>query len=112
VYFGGIAAGTLGLVALAISLTWAVIGWPALFVGLAVVLPATEVAVGLINYLICRLLPPRVLPKLDFTTGIPAEATTMVVIPGMLFRPDSAAHLAERLELHWPTRTRTCDSPC
>ena len=101
VYFGGVAAVTIALVALVFALAWSAVGWPALFIGLAVLLPASEIAVGLMNYLVCRLLPPRVLPKLDFTTGIPAEATTIVVIPGMLFRPHSAAQLAERLELHY-----------
>jgi cyclic beta-1,2-glucan synthetase len=42
-----------------------------------------------------------VLPKLDFTTGVPAGYETVVVIPGMLFRPESASHLAERIELHY-----------
>ncbi len=50
---------------------------------------------------ICRLLPPRVLPKLDLTAGIPADCATVVVIPGMLFRRESSTHLAERLELHY-----------
>jgi cyclic beta-1,2-glucan synthetase len=59
------------------------------------------VAVALVNWLVCRLLPPRVLPKLDFTAGIPADCRTVVVVPGMLLRPDSAAVLCERLELHY-----------
>ena len=41
------------------------------------------------------------LPKLDFTAGIPADCATVVVIPGMLFRSQSATQLAERLELHY-----------
>jgi cyclic beta-1,2-glucan synthetase len=101
VFFGGIGVLTAGSVALAIALSWPVIGWMSLLVGLAVLIPATEAAIAIVNYLVCRLLPPRVLPKLDFTTGIPADFTTIVVIPGMLFRPQSATHLAERLELHY-----------
>lgn len=100
-YFGAIGIVTAGLVALAVGLTWTGLGWLSLLVGLATLLPATDVAVGLVNYLVCRLLPPRVLPKLDFTAGIPADCETVVVVPGMLFRPESASHLAERLELHY-----------
>ena len=33
--------------------------------------------------------------------GMPARNVTFVVVPGMLFRPESAAHLLERLELHY-----------
>jgi cyclic beta-1,2-glucan synthetase len=101
VYFSAVAIVTAGLLALAVALTWTGVGWLALLVGLALLLPASDVAIGIVNYLICRLLPPRVLPKLDFTAGIPTDCTTVVVIPGMLFRPESAHHLAERLELHY-----------
>jgi cyclic beta-1,2-glucan synthetase len=100
VYFGGLFTVTAGLVVLAVTMTWTGVVWQSVLVALATLLPASEVAVAVVNYLVCRLLPPRVLPKLDFTLGIPADCPTVVVIPGMLFRPDSAAHLVERLELH------------
>jgi cyclic beta-1,2-glucan synthetase len=103
VYFGGLAMATAGLVALAVGLAASAgaAPWLLALVGLAVLLPASEVAVALVNYLVCRALPPRVLPKLDFTAGIPADCRTVVVIPGMLTRPQSAAALCERLELHY-----------
>jgi cyclic beta-1,2-glucan synthetase len=103
VYFGGITLLTAGLVALAVVLS-ALAGaapWLLLLVGLVTLLPASDVAVALVNYLVCRALPPRVLPKLDFATGIPADCRTVVVIPGMLTKPESAAALCERLELHY-----------
>ena len=64
-------------------------------------LPLSELAVGLVNHLVTLLMPPRVLPKLDFKEGIPAEQSTFVVIPSMLARVSSAAVLAERLETHY-----------
>ena len=79
--------------------------WPAswwLIPAVAVLLlPLSELAVGLVNHLLTLLLPPRVLPKLDFKEGIPAEHATFIVIPGMLARVSSAAVLAERLETHY-----------
>ncbi|HKB02708.1 MAG TPA: glucoamylase family protein [Gemmataceae bacterium] len=101
IHFGGVATTTIALVVLAVGLSWPVLGWWALLVALAVLMPATELAVGIVNYCVCRVLPPRVLPKLDFTTGVPDGWPTVVVIPGMLFRPSSAVHLSERLELHY-----------
>ncbi|MBN9524200.1 glycosyl transferase family 36, partial [bacterium] len=94
---------TAALVALAAGLTAAAgaPAWLVAVVALAVLLPASEAAVAVVNNVVCRLLPPRVLPKLDFTAGIPAEFRTVVVIPGMLTRPESAAALCERLELHY-----------
>ncbi len=64
-------------------------------------LPLSELAVGLVNHLLTLLLPPRVLPKLAFKEGIPAEHATFIVIPGMLARASSAAVLVERLETHY-----------
>ena len=76
-YFGSIAA---------VSALLAGVLWPGLAaagaagVGLAgrwscwpLLLPVSELAVGLVNHLLTLLLPPRVLPKLDFKEGIPAE---------------------------------------
>src|SRR5262245_16552862 len=68
-YFGSILAVTFAFVALSVALAWPAIGPMALLVGLVVALPASDLAVGFVNYLVCRLLPPRVLPKLDFTNG-------------------------------------------
>ena len=69
--------------------------------GLVALLPASELAVGLVNYLVTVFLPPRVLPKLDFKDGIPATFATCVVMPTMLTHPDSASQLVDRLEVHY-----------
>ncbi len=67
----------------------------------AALLPASELAVGIVHYLVTLLLPPRVLPKLDFKDGIPGDCPTFVVMPTMLLRKESAAVLTERLEVHY-----------
>ena len=64
-------------------------------------LPVSELAVHLVHFLVTRWMPPTVLPKLDFRRGIPSDCATFVVIPGMLTRAGSAAHLLERLEVHY-----------
>jgi len=67
---------------------------------LAALLPASDVAVSLVNFWVSRLIPPRVLPKLQFKDGIPEDCATIVVMPALLIRPRSAAALLERLEVH------------
>ncbi len=64
-------------------------------------IPASEVAVGIMHHVLTLSLPPRVLPKLDFRDGIAADCPTFVVMPSMLVRPESAATLLERLEIHF-----------
>ncbi|MGC8642595.1 MAG: GH36-type glycosyl hydrolase domain-containing protein, partial [Isosphaeraceae bacterium] len=68
---------------------------------LVALLPLSELTVGLVNHLLTLLLPPRVLPKLEFKEAIPEEFSTFVVVPAMLSRPGSAETLCDRLETHY-----------
>ncbi len=67
---------------------------------LAALPPAGDIAVSLVNSWLTSFLPPRVLPKLRFKEGIPADCATFVVMPTLLARPQSAAGLLEHLEIH------------
>jgi cyclic beta-1,2-glucan synthetase len=103
IYFGGlgIAIGTL-LIAL-VAYLWSAGASSALIIiaALLSLLPASEIAIGLANYLVTLFVPPRVLPKLELREGIPGNASTFVVIPTMLLDQNSAANLAEHLEIHY-----------
>jgi cyclic beta-1,2-glucan synthetase len=103
VYLGGL---TLVTTFLLLGLAACISRWGGSTAGVLLALlvalpPASEVAIGLVNYLITWLIPPRVLPKLHFRDGIPADCATFVVMPTMLVRPESAAALLERLEVHY-----------
>lgn len=103
VYFGGLVVLIAAIVAPAVLLTSFVgaSAWQQVIVGFALLIPASEVAIAVINALICHMLPPRVLPKLDFSRGIPSSCRTVVVIPGLLTKLENAVTLCERLELHY-----------
>ncbi len=75
-------------------------GWWLLVI-FAALLPVSELAVSLTNYLLTLVLPPRTLPRLEFKENIPEDCATFVVVPSMLVHPDSAAALAEKLEIHY-----------
>ena len=103
VYFGSIAVMLAGLMVLSLGFGLGPLAasWWLLLVGLSLLVPLSDLAVGLVNHLVTLLLPPRVLPKLDFKEGIPPEHATFIVIPSMLVRASSAGVLAERLETHY-----------
>ncbi|HEY2785869.1 MAG TPA: glycosyltransferase family 2 protein, partial [Fimbriiglobus sp.] len=61
---------------------------------------AADLALSFISIIVRRLVPPRVLPKLEWKSAIPEEYGTAVVIPALIGRPEQAAGLLERLELH------------
>jgi len=103
VYLGGIAM--LTLVALLGVAGYAAVagGRPAQLIGavLLSLLPATTVAVSLVNWLVMRTVPPRVLPKMDFRAGIPAECSTMVAVPTFLTTVGEIEFLLRQLEQHF-----------
>ena len=53
------------------------------------------------NYLVTALLPPRILPKLDFCEGIPDDCVTMVVVPTLLLSEKQVHRLVEDLEIRY-----------
>ena len=103
-YFGGVAVVTVFVLALLAALLgpWAGGGWLLVLLAVLVALPpASDVAVSLVNYWVGAFVPPRMLPKMLFKEGVPADCAAFVVVPGMLTRPRSAAALLERLEIHY-----------
>ena len=58
-------------------------------------------SISLINWIVTLAVPPRVLPKLDFEDGIPAECKTLVVVPSLLSSAAEVRSLIEELELHF-----------
>ncbi len=93
---------------------------PLLPIALALI-PASALAAELVNRTVTRLLPPRVLPRLDLAEGIPAELTTVVVVPTLLLTPASVGRLLDNLEvialanqdqnLHFALLTDFADAP-
>ena len=77
---------------------------PALLIGLVLLLiiPASQLALEVVNYLITRLLPPRPLPKMDFEdSGIPDAFRTLVVVPMMLVNAETIRAEVEKLEIRY-----------
>ena len=69
--------------------------------GLLAFLPASAIAVSLVNWAASRLGAPHVLPKMDFSEGIPDAYRTMVIIPALLTDEAEVNSLANQLELHY-----------
>jgi hypothetical protein len=76
-------------------------GWRPVVLGLLFLAGASQLAVSLMNWLSTLLVKPRLLPRLDFSSGIPSDSRTMVVVPTMLVSPDGVDRLLESLEIHY-----------
>ncbi len=105
---GAVYAGALGLagVAALVLPAWylALVGATPLvwLLGIALaLLPASVLSITLVHWLITLSVPPRVLPKLDFSAAIAADCATAVAVPVLLADREEAGELLERLELHY-----------
>jgi cyclic beta-1,2-glucan synthetase len=67
----------------------------------AAAMPAADIAIGLVNYLVTKIVPPQTLPKMDFSRGIAEDCATFVVMPTLLTNPENNATLLERIEIHY-----------
>ena len=103
-YLVAVAGLSVSFLALALALAWeggvhqkmmlAVLGALALF-------PLGELSIQIVNALVISLLPPDLLPKLDFEEGIPKEHATLVVVPMMLTSLEVVHREVERLEVRY-----------
>jgi len=65
------------------------------------VIGTSALAGALINLLVTLILPPRTLPRLDFSKGIPDNHRTIVIVPTLMARPEDIDNLLEALEIRY-----------
>jgi hypothetical protein len=68
---------------------------------LLLLLPSSQTAVDFMNHLVTHLMPPRALPKLDFSEGVPAECATLVAVPSLLLNEAQVRDLVLDLEIRF-----------
>jgi len=101
VYLGTIALATGALVAAGAAYARAAGGspWAQAGAALLLLLPASEVAIAVVQRLAARFAPPRRLPRLDLSAGIPEDARTLVVVPTLLTSVEGVERQLEHLEV-------------
>jgi cyclic beta-1,2-glucan synthetase len=72
-----------------------------LFSVLILLLTSSESAVQVMNYLVTALLPSEILPKLNFSEGVPDDCVTMVAVPSLLLNENQVRGLVENLEVRF-----------
>ena len=72
-----------------------------LLLGLLAAVPASDLAIGLINRSVMGLLGPQKLPRMELRKGVPEDLRTIVVVPTLLTTPKEVEDQVERLEVHY-----------
>ena len=75
--------------------------WPVMGALLLALLPATQGGVDLVNNTVTALIKTQSLPKLDFSKGVPQNATTLIVVPTLLLNRKQVEELFEELEARY-----------
>ncbi|HEX3928672.1 MAG TPA: glucoamylase family protein [Gemmatimonadales bacterium] len=102
-YLGAILAATILLLVLFLAPAAAggLHGVPLLVMALLALVPASDLAIAVINRAVTAILPPTLPPRLELAHGIPTAQRTMVVIPTLLGHPAEIEEQLERLEVHY-----------
>ncbi|MGM0767651.1 MAG: GH36-type glycosyl hydrolase domain-containing protein [Pseudomonadota bacterium] len=103
VYLGTILALTLVMTAAVLGLSDGFVtrDWRYWVLAITAFIGASALTVALVNLLLTQLVPPRILPRLDFSQGIPAAHRTMVVVPTLLSSQHAVSQLLEALEIRY-----------
>jgi cyclic beta-1,2-glucan synthetase len=73
-------------------------GWTLVLASIFLVICISSPAVVQVNWLATLLVKPHALPRMDFSSGIPPELRTLVVVPSVLTSPEKVMDLLEGLE--------------
>ncbi len=102
-FFCGV--GVLSLLVVAGFVLYGIVAGASLFtgliIGLLVIVPALTVSASLVNFAAMSLLPPRILPKLEFGDSLPESACSLLVVPALFIRESDVDALLQDLELHY-----------
>jgi len=72
-----------------------------LLLGLLAVVPASELAIALVNRVVTDLLEPRTLPRLELLDGVPENLRTIVAVPTLFTSKREIGQLVGALEIHY-----------
>lgn len=75
--------------------------WLLVLIGLAALVAGSQLAIGLVNWMATLATSPRMLPRMDYDTGIPASARTLVAVPCMIGSTRDVDELTEALEVRF-----------
>ena len=72
---------------------------------LLAVLPLSELSVQVMNFLLAEFLPTLLLPRMDYSSGVPQAYKTLVVVPMLLQNAESIREQIQSLEIRYLANT-------
>lgn len=75
--------------------------WIFLLSFIVFLIPASELAIQIIQYILSKIVKPKVIPKLDLSEGLNKENSTMVIIPTIISSKEKVQELMKKLEVYY-----------
>lgn len=72
-----------------------------LIAGIAIFIPASDIAVTIANWILLHIFPPVFLSRLEYKEGIPSDSSAIIVIPTLLQNMKRVKELIDQLEMHY-----------
>ena len=69
--------------------------------GIILYVPISQMFMQVLNYILSKKVKPKLMPKLDFSKGIPEKYSTFIVIPTIINSKDKVKELFEKLEVYY-----------
>lgn len=66
---------------------------------LSALIPISEISIQIVNYIITKVVPPSILPRLECSNGIDENAKTIVIVPTILPSKERVIELLKHLEV-------------
>ena len=70
-------------------------------IAILAIVPASDLAIALVNRSVTKVLGPKPLPRLELDGGLPKEMRTLVVVPMLLTSEADVESLVSGLEVHY-----------
>ena len=64
-------------------------------------IPFSEIAIQFINYILSKIVKPKLIPKMDFSKSLPKEYSTFVVVPTIINSREKVQELVKKLEIYY-----------
>ena len=65
------------------------------------IIPISEIIIKVIQYILSKIVKPKLIPKIDFTDGITKENITMIIMPTILKSKKNVEEQFEKLEVYY-----------
>lgn len=75
--------------------------WAFILTTLFVYVPVEIIFIQIVQYVLSKIVKPKLIPKLDFQNGVPKESATFVVIPTIIKNKEKIDEMFKKLEVYY-----------